>query len=93
MNPYETLISIIREQNKIANTIRIGKMKEDKICAIGDLELSGDDLLVAEYLKTGYYTEEQGKQVYIHPLQKGDLVGVCKVDQERYIIVGRLVDL
>lgn len=94
MNPYEQIIYLMREQGEKDNhTIQIGKMKDEETCIIGELELLKEDLLIAEHLKLGYYSQEQEKQVFIKPLQPGDMVAVYRENEERYIILERLVEI
>lgn len=102
MNAYSELLGIMRKEGKKDNppTIQRGIMKDATSCLAGELFLSGDDLLVAEHLKTGYHYAVDGdnpplkdKSTYIEPLKEGDTVAVCHLDDEKYIILGRLVGL
>ncbi len=102
MNAYSELLGIMRKEGKKDNppTIQRGIMKDATSCLAGELFLSGDDLLVAEHLKTGYHYAVDGdnpplkdKSTYIEPLKEGDTVAVCRLDDEKYIILGRLVGL
>lgn len=81
MNPYEQMISIMREQGAVGNlpVPRLAEMTGETECDIGDLTLDSDDLLVADHLK--------GK------LKTGDTVLVQRLDDETYAIIERLVEL
>lgn len=102
MNAYSELLGIMRKEGKKDNPPQVqrGVMQDAKSCLAGKLLLSGDDLLVAEHLKTGYHYAVDGdsptlkdKSTYIEPLKEGDTVAVCRLDDEKYIILGRLVEL
>ena len=100
MNAYEEILSVMRNEGKKDNTapIQIGEMTGTESCKIGKLTLSGDDLLIAEHLKTGYhcavYDDEPSKQdqnTFVEPLKSGDKVAVYRISDELYIILERLV--
>ena len=100
MNQYEEILNLMREQGKKDNptSIQIGVMKSADTCTIGTLELSGDDLLIAEHLKTGYHCavdnetpSKKDKNTFIGVLKKGDKVAVYRISDELYIILERLV--
>lgn len=100
MNPYEEILNVMRNEGKKDNTapIQIGTMTGADSCRIGKLELSGDDLLIAEHLKTGYHCavnpdtpSVKDKKTFVEPVKKGDQVAVYRISDERYIILERLV--
>lgn len=100
MNAYEEILGIMRVEGKKDNTmpIQIGIMQSPTNCRIGNLELSGDDLLIAEHLKTGYHyavdqdmPSKKSPETFICGLQKGDKVAAYRVSDELYIILERLV--
>lgn len=100
MNAYEELLKIMRKEGSKDNTpsIQIGIMDGPTSCSIGELKLSGNDLLIVEHLKTGYHfavCEEEpsrkDKSTFIGGLQKGDKVAIYRVSDSIYIILGRLV--
>lgn len=100
MNPYEKIINLMRNEGQKDNAapIQIGVMTGATSCKVGKLPLSGDDLLIGEHLKTGYhcavYDDEPSKKdrkTFIEPLKSGDKVAVCRVNDEKYIILERLV--
>ena len=102
MDAYGEILNIMRSQGRKDNpaTIQTGIMQDATSCMAGELLLSGDDLLVVEHLKTGYYYAVDGKNpqlkntsTFIEPLKKGDQVALCRLDDEKYIILGRLVEL
>lgn len=85
--PYENLISCIKGLNSSHQTVYLGQMLSSNSCQINNLKLASDDLLFSEHLVTGY----QGEDIYIKSLAKGDYVLVLKLNEEKYIIVERLV--
>lgn len=100
MNAYEEILGMMRSEGKKDNTapIQIGEMTGAESCRIGKLQLSGSDLLIAEHLKTGYHcavcSDDPAKKdadTFVEPLRDGDKVAVYRVDDERYIILERLV--
>lgn len=100
MNAYEQILETMRQQGRKDNTppIQIGIMESADTCAIGELKLSGSDLLIAEHLKTGYHyavdnetPSKKDKNTFIGGLKKGDKVAVYRVSDELYIILERLV--
>ena len=100
MDPYEEMLGIMRNEGKKDNTapIQRGVMIDAETCKIGDLTLSGSDLLIAEHLKTGYhcavYDDKPSKKdetTFVEPLKEGDEVAVYRLDDEFYIILERLV--
>ena len=100
MNAYEEMLNIMRNEGKKDNTapIQIGVLEDAASCRIGKLTLSGDDLLIAEHLKTGYHyavcEDEPSRKdgnTFIEPLKNGDKVAVCQINDELYIILERLV--
>jgi len=100
MNAYEELLSVMRNEGKKDNTapIQIGVMTDATSCKIGKLPLSGSDLLIAEHLKTGYHCavsddkpSKKDKDTFVEPLKAGDEVAVYRINDERYIILERLV--
>lgn len=90
MNAYEEILSVMRGEGKKDNPapIQIGVMTGAKSCKIGNLILSGGDLLIAEHLKTGY---QKDNLTFIGPLKNGDQVAVYRISDERYLILERLV--
>ena len=100
MNPYEEILNTMREQGRKDNTapIQIGIMTSGSSCKIGKLVLSGDDLLIAEHLKTGYHCavdnetpSKKDKNTFVGALKAGDKVAIYLVSDELYIILERLV--
>lgn len=92
MNAYEELLGVIQGESKKNSValIQIGTMSSATSCSIGSLELSGNDLIVAEHLTTGYSLNET---TFISPLKKGDEVAIYRFSDEKYIILERLVRL
>lgn len=90
MNPYEEMLALMRNEGKKDNAapIQIGVMTGAESCRIGRLKLSGGDLLIAEHLRTGY---QKDKDAFVGPLQEGDTVAACRISDELYIILERLV--
>lgn len=88
MNPYEEMAFLLKNNKTEKKEIFKGTMISETICKIGEIELDNKDYFMAEHLKTGY-TDEKG--VHIKPLKKSDVVLVLKLNDEKYIIVERLV--
>lgn len=102
MNAYGEILNIMRNEGKKDNPapIQTGIMQDAVSCMAGELLLSGDDLLVAEHLKTGYHyavdiknPSLKNKNTFIEPLKAGDQVALFKLGDEKYIILGKLVGL
>ena len=100
MNQYEEILDLMRKEGKKDNppSIQIGIMKNAEVCAIGELMLSRDDLLIAEHLKTGYHCavnsdnpSQKDENTFIGALKEGDKVAVYRISDELYIILERLV--
>lgn len=86
--PYEKLIDCLKGLNNVQQrTIYMGQMLSVNSCQINALKLTSDDLLFSEHLITGY----QSADAYIEPLDKGDIVLALKLNEDKYIIVERLV--
>ncbi len=90
----------MRNESKKYKTaqIQIGTMTGAESCKIGRLTLSGDDLLIAEHLKTGYHyavndqtPSKKDKETFAPPLKSGDKVAVYRFSDELYIILERLI--
>lgn len=101
MNPYEEILSVINTQSNRGNRplIQLGIMDSPKTCSIGTLLLEEEDIMVMEYLKTGYHKavdelqpQKQDESTFVEPLKKGDMVAVCRINDELYLILGRLVN-
>lgn len=97
------LLNIMREQGKKDNpeTLVLGTMTSSDSCMIGDLPLDSEDLLIAEYLTTGYHKAVSGsnpslknEDTFIKPLKKGDQVVLMKIEeQDVYVILCKVVEL
>lgn len=101
MNPYEEILNVINMQASKGNKplMQIGIMDSPKTCYIGSLLLEEEDVMIMEYLKTGYHKavdelhpEKQNTETFVKPLKKGDTVAVCRANDELYLILGRLVN-
>lgn len=102
MNPYSEILSVMRNEGKKDNpaSLRLGIMQDAASCIAGDLLLSGDDLLVAEHLKTGYHyavdntvPSLKNDSTFIEPLKEGDTVIIYRLSDEKYVILERVVEL
>ena len=100
MNAYEDILGVMRTEGAKDNTapIQIGVMDGAASCSIGKLKLSGDDLLIAQHLLTGYHCavdnntpSKKDKNTFVGALQAGDKVAVYRVSDELYIVLERLV--
>lgn len=86
MNGYERLIKVMRAEAQKAsggvkeqNRMRIGIMTAKNECKIDTLELDQDDLLVLDAVK--------------EDLKKGDEVLLYKLNEDTYIILGKVVEI
>lgn len=86
MNGYERLIKVMRAEAQKAsggakeqNRMRIGIMTAKNECKIDTLELDQDDLLVLDAVK--------------EDLNKGDEVLLYKLNEDTYIILGKVVEI
>lgn len=81
MNGYEKMINLMRQQGRLCNaeTPRLAEMTGPETCDIGGMELDREDFLVAGHLKG--------------QLKKGDTVLVQRMNEEKYAIIERLVEL
>lgn len=81
MNGYEKMIALMRQQGGIGNmpAPRLAEMTGPETCDVGGMELEREDFLVAGHLKG--------------QLKKGDTVLVQRMNEEKYAIIERLVDL
>ena len=81
MNGYEQILTLMRQQGGKSNPSVpvLAEMTSATTCAVGDLILDADDLLVAEHLKGD--------------LQKDNVVLVQRLSDEKYAIIERLVEL
>lgn len=97
------LLGIMREQGKKDNpeTLVLGTMTSSNSCMVGELPLDSDDLLIAEYLTTGYHKAVSSNNpslkndsTFVNPLKKGDQVVLMKVEeQDVYVILCKVVEL
>lgn len=85
MNGYERLIKVMRAEAQKAsggakeqNRMRIGIMTAKNECKIDTLELDQDDLLVLDTVKEDL---------------KGDEVLLYKLNEDTYIILGKVVEI
>ena len=86
MNGYERLIKVMREEAQKAlggakeqNRMRIGIMTAKNECKIDTLELDQEDLLVLDTVK--------------EDLKKDDEVILYKLNEDTYIIFGKVVEI
>lgn len=94
---YEDLSMIIKKQQK-QEMLNIAIMDSGDSCAIGTLKLGPGELIIAEHLRTGYFknikleggTAVKDEDTYAAPVKAGDKVLVCKMQGERYAVIGRL---
>lgn len=100
MNAYERILNTMRSEGAKDNTapIQIGVMTGVDSCKIGKIDLTRDDLLIAEHLMTGYHYAVSGadpprkdKDTFVEPLKSGDQVAAYRISEELYIILERLV--
>ncbi|BCN32064.1 hypothetical protein [Anaeromicropila herbilytica] len=93
MNGYEKIIRLMQQQSKSPSSIFLATMDTNSSCKVNGLNLDSEDLLIAEPLKTGYYTKDGDASKFIEPVKANDLVLVLKMNEEQYAIIERLVNL
>lgn len=79
MTGFEKILNIIRQEIKKnqCKEIRLGTMKNETDCMMGDVLLDPDDYLVAKGLKGN--------------LKAGDDVAILVLSNEQYIIIDKVV--
>lgn len=87
---YEELIKAIQRLSKQKPNLLIGTMTGSRSCKVNDLTLGSGDLLCSHHLVTGWLKDSE---TFISPLHKGEMVLLYKVNDEKYAIVERLVEL
>lgn len=90
---YEKLIAAIKQLTATKNNILLGVMLSSNSCKINELQLDRDDLYIAEHLITGYLRTNGDTHTSVERLKVGDLVLVCKISDEKYAIIERLVEV
>lgn len=90
---YEKLIRAIKSTQKASNNIMVGIMQGNSTCKINDLILDSDDLYIAEHLTTGYIKSVGGTYEEVAKLTQGDMVIVLRINEEKYAIIERLVEV
>lgn len=78
MNSYEKLVNLMRKEasNQIPNTIKKAEMTSTDTCIVGELKLDRDDLIFLEHVKD---------------LSEGDTVIVYRLDDDFYVVLGKVV--
>ena len=101
-NPFSEFVLEMRKHGAYNNptTFELGQVVSSSPLTIkvGDLQLTQDDILVADYLLNNYSRQLQVNgttQNYITQdgLNKGDLLVLIQVNSATYIIMARLVSL
>lgn len=99
-NPYSFLVSTIRNQGSINSFqgIQLGKIisVSPLTVSIGDLQLTSNNLLLADYLKGGYAREMSANGVESlytakSSLQSGDALALVKVNSTTFLILCKVV--
>lgn len=90
---YEKLIKAMKHLNSDKRNIYLATMKSENSCKLNNITLDHDDLLIAEHLTTGYIRKEGFEYVEISKLNPGDMVLVLKLNDEKYVIVERLMEV
>jgi hypothetical protein len=97
MNGYEKILKIMIDISKTKDNIFITTMDSADSCKVNELSLDKDNLYISKHL-----TEKVVKDVamsgehsinvtYIDPLKKGDIVIVVKINEEKYVVLERVV--
>lgn len=93
MNGYEKIVKIMQQQGSSPSMVFITTMDTQKSCKVNELMLDGDDLIIAEHLKTGYYKQNGDTMQFVEPIKANDTVLIVKINNEQYAIIERLVSL
>lgn len=91
MNGYEKIIGLMQQQAQKPSSFSLTTMTSPTSCKIDKLFLDGDDLYIADHLKSGWYKNEGEAMVYVEPLKAGDMVLIFKINDAKYAVVERLV--
>lgn len=80
-NSYEKIIRLMQAQGAVNNSaeVKVGVMTGPKSCTVGELALSGSDLMIVENLRNN--------------LIKGDVVAITRISEDCYAILGKLVSV
>jgi hypothetical protein len=65
-------------------------MTGPRSCKVGELPLSGTDLLIEEHLLLRI---PLGNEQFLEPLKKGDIVAITRLSEDCYAILGRMVSV
>lgn len=82
MNGYEKLIKTMRKEAIRADTgypLKLAVMTSNSSCILGQLELDADDLYLASHL--------------VEKLKIGDVVLICRVSNEKYAIIEKMMEV
>lgn len=93
MNGYEKIIKMMQQKGSSPSVVYLATMETNTTCKVNELYLEGDDLLIAEHLKTGYYKQHGDTMELVEPIKANDTVLVIKLNEEQYAIIERLVNL
>jgi hypothetical protein len=83
----------MQQQGSSPSMVFITTMDTQKSCKVNELMLDGDDLIIAEHLKTGYYKQNGDTMQFVEPIKANDTVLIVKINNEQYAIIERLVSL
>lgn len=99
-NPYSYLVSTIRKQGAVYNSpsVQLGKVVSVSPLAvtIGELQLTKDNLLLADYLKEGYSRDMEAGGSLNTYISKGDLetddvIALIQVSTSSFLILCKAV--
>jgi hypothetical protein len=93
MNGYEKLAKLFQQQSSSTAYILFTTMITNSSCKVNDLLLDSDDLLIAEHLQSGWYIQKGDEMLFVNPIKAGDTVIVVKLNDEKYAIIERLVNI
>lgn len=89
---YEKIIRMMQTQGAKSNSAEVttAVMTGPRSCKLGDLPLSGSDLLIEEHLLLRI---PLGEKEFLEPLKKGDIVAITRLSEDCYAILGKLVSV
>lgn len=103
-NPYSKLLEITRKQNKQVENVLIAEVISSVplTIAVGELQIDGDNIFIADYLLSGYNRDystnrlipngsDVGTLVYTDGVNVGDKLAIIPTaDKQLYVVLARV---
>lgn len=92
MTSYQKILAVMRSQGGKDNEkgVRLAEVGDNLSVTSGGLTLEKDDLLYAAHLISGYL-DKDGQPV--EPISKGDAVLIKRLNDEKYAVIERVIDI